>query len=164
MKLEKWMKSSYVYLAIYFLICLVTTPPALFYLSLIIILVASFFIFLYLYLEDEILFYTYLLFSIFIVVMPFASLREFTAMHMAVMYTFMAPLMLHIMSMHFGPYGKIMKNTYIIYLSSLPLSFFIAYMVMFIHSLANPYFVAAMALLVVLVYYYLLRDSFSKSQ
>ena len=164
MKFEKYMKWSYLYLGIYFAVCLATTPPALFFLSLILISVAVFFIFLYLYLEDEVLFYTYILFSIFLVVLPFASLSQFTAMHLAILYSFMAPLMLHIMTMHFSPYGKITKNTYIIYLSSLPLAFFLAYMVMFVHSIGNAYLIVALSFAAVIVYYLLLKNNLPETE
>ena len=164
MNLEKWAKLAYLYLAIYYGAALAITPASVFVMSLILILISLFFVFLYIYIKDEILFYMYILFSIFVVVIPFAAMPSVNAMDLAVLYTLMAPLLLHIITVHFAPYGKIMKNTYIIYLSSLPLSLLLAYMIIYLHSIGNAYIIAALIVGVILLYYLLLRDSIPKSE
>jgi len=164
MKLDKWAKLGYAYLAVYYGAALAITPANVFAVSIILISISLFFIFLYIYIHDELLFYSYVLFSIFVVIVPFSAMPSVNIMSLAVLYTLMAPLLLHIITMHFSPYGKIMKNTYIIYLSSLPLSLLLAYMIMYLHGVGSAYIIVTLIVAVILVYYLLLRDSIPKSE
>ncbi len=164
MKIMKNRSLAYVYLAIYYILSLAITPPNVFFLSVILISVSLGFVALYWYIKDELLFYAYILFSLFVVIVPFSAMRNIDAMDLAVMYTFMAPLLLHIIAIHFSRYGKATKNTYLVYLSSLPLSLVLAYMVIYLNVAGNAYVIAALIFGVVIIYYLLLKDSVFKSE
>ncbi len=152
MMMEKWKKLAYIYLILYFIIAIIISPKKIIFLTLIFTFVAVFFVILYVLIKDEILFYIYLFISIIVVIPPFSVLHTLNAIYLAGLYAIMSLLMLHIVEMQFGKYGTIERNTYFIYLLSLPLSFFVVYMVVYMHPLMDIYDIIGMVAVIIVIY------------
>lgn len=145
-------------LIVYFLLLPLLSGNAVF-ITLIIEILATGFIFLYRFLEDESLFYVYIFFSFLAAVPPFYTKNIYDFMNLALLYTLLFFPIAHIIIHKFKrKYGKIDPASILYYLSSLPLSFFLITLLLFIPVNMGVYVTVIIVFIVSAILYYMIRS------
>ncbi|NPA75200.1 MAG: hypothetical protein GXO25_03855 [Euryarchaeota archaeon] len=151
MNFKPWYSRAYAYLGVYMALVILISGPIM-GLQLIFLILISLLVALYFIVEDEIVFYMYVFLALAMLAMDFV-VRVPTLQNFAVMYLLMAPLLLHIIEMHFGRYGKIHTNTYMIYMLSIALSFLTVLIFLFVPRVLGTYVLVSAVIITLILYF-----------
>ncbi len=146
-------RKAYAYFAVFLLIATLFSGRMLGF-NLIMLVLIAFLVLVYIDTQWEYVFYGYILASIGMVIADFLMIKM-NILHIAFLYAIMAPLLMHIVEMHFGRYGKIHENTYTIYMLSLPLSFITVFMALYIPRVLGMLAILLLSGVIIVIYYLL---------
>ena len=148
----------YLPLIVYFTILPVISGDALF-ITLIIELLSLVFIFLQRFLQEEAVFYVYVFFAFLALVPAFYTRDLFSIVNLVIFYSLLSLPILHILIHKFErKYGIINYISQIYYLASLPLSFLLISLTLFLPVQLDVYATIVMVFIIATLLYYLTRS------